>query len=101
MKHGELTDQFDRTVPEDLVAVILDPGMLGDEGIRLIDSADWYEVWNQDGPTGIILVSAKEIQYLSEVSPEDVGIRLTGDGEIMHIAHILKRWNYEDGFYHA
>jgi len=87
---------LDEAIPKDLV-LIPDIGDLDDEGIRLVDKADWYEP-RGGGP---ILVSAKAIDYLSEDDPIDAGLTPEDLKDLVLIDHVLHRWSDKDGFYHA
>lgn len=89
----QLTDQFGKPVPHDLV-LMPDPNMLNREEIDLILDQKWYECMGQ------LLVSAEAIDWLSEAEPEEADLDLEHDG-VFHIADPLKRWNCFDGFYHA
>lgn len=91
-----LKDQYGGRVPDDLVVLEGYPQDFDERHLRLIDRANWYEV------DGIILVSAREVDYLSEDDPLDADIDLSKPGiEINRIADALKRMSEEDGFYHA
>jgi hypothetical protein len=88
-----MKDQYDNDIPNDLV-LIPDINGLDETQIKMVDDATWYE------QNGVIMVSAKEIDFLSEDDPIDAGIILT-DGEIFEVNYILHRYNRMDGFYHA
>lgn len=91
-----LRDQYDGRVPDDLVVLSGSPQDFVEEDLRRIDRANWYEV------DGVILVSAREVNYLTEADPLDAGIDLSKPGiEIDRIADALKRMSNQDGFYHA
>lgn len=91
-----LVDQYGGRVPDDLVVLGRHPQDFDERHLRLIDRASWYEVG------GIILVSAREVDYLSEDDPLDSGIDLSKpEIEIGRIADALKRMSDQDGFYHA
>jgi len=79
-------------IPKDLV-LLPDIDYLTDEEIELVDRANWFEI------DGWLFASAKEINYLSEVPPEELGINIRR-AKIQYIPHILHRWD-EEGFYHA
>lgn len=86
-----MKDQYGNAVPNDLV--LLPNYTHLDEERKKVFEADWYDI------DGIIWVSAKAIDYLSESDVEDSGINISG--EIMYVDHCLKRGNEIDGFYHA
>ena len=94
-----MRDQYDNTVPTDLVC--FPPLELLDEGdINTVDDADWFEAEHAEIGR-VLLVSAKEIDYLEESSLEDAtGIRLE-DCQVQRVAACLHRYNDVDGFYHA
>ena len=83
------------------MVVIPEPKWLSDEELEIIDNADWYE---EKGAAGrgenIILVSAKEINYLSETDPSEAGLDIANT-ELILIGQTLHRWSEEDGFYHS
>lgn len=79
---------------KDYLVIIPDYEDLSIEEVDKVFDVDWYEA------DGIILVDAREIDYLSEASPEDAGIDLA-NVEIVRINDVLKRGNVIDGFYHA
>jgi len=91
-------DQYGDEIPDDLVLMprITYEGevILSDDNIEAIDTADWYEA------NGMLMVSAKAIDYLSEDDPIDAGIDIA-KAEVNYVAHALHRWSEEDGFYHA
>jgi len=91
-----LKDQYGDRVPDDLVVLGGRPQDYGEGSLRLIERANWYEA------DGVILVSAREVNYASETDPLDADVDLSKPGvEIFRIADALKRWSEEDGFYHA
>lgn len=99
-------DQYAQNIPNDLVTVP-DIEVLDENGIKIIESARWYVAHFPNGHQSCILVSAKEIQYLSEDDPIDSGIDLN-DPEIRidFIQDFLKRHSVQGvrgkrGFYHA
>ena len=89
----EIMDQYGEQVPDDLV-VLPDPQMLGEDEIKKVMDAPWYEA------EGILMASAKAIDGLSEFDPKDAGIDLE-ETEVSAIDDPLKRYSKEDGFYHA
>ena len=92
MKH-QLLDQYGDTIPNDLV-IIPNLTYLSNEDVDTVDKARWYDC------KGIILVSAKEINYIDTVSPLDAGIDVE-DEDIYYIGTCLHRFSEVDGFYHA
>lgn len=86
--------QYGEPVPGDLVLM---PSLehLTDADRLLMFKADWYEHEN------VLLVSGSAIDWLSEDDPLDADIDLSTVEEINQVADGLKRWNPEDGFYHA
>lgn len=92
-----LKDQYGGRVPDDFVVLSGRlPQDYTEKDLRMITRAEWYEV------DGIILVSAREVDYASEDDPLDADVDLSKPGiEIGRIADALKRWSEEDGFYHA
>jgi hypothetical protein len=93
IKEIQMLDQDGNNVPNDLV-LMPNPCDLDDENIDLVYRANWYE------HKGILLVSVKEINYLSEATIEDADETLEGVTEIMKVDDCLKRCE-EDAFYHA
>ena len=89
-----MKDQYDRDVPNDLV-ILPNINDLDREGFEIVVGNDWYEI------NGILMASAKAIEYLSEADPLDAGIDLSKYDIIDYVANALKRWNEIDGFYHA
>jgi hypothetical protein len=90
-----MKDQYNNPIPDDLVTMP-DISLLSVKEVNLVDNADWYEA------NGILLVSSKAINFLSEDDPLDSGINLADpDIEIFHVEHVLHRFNFVDGFYHA
>lgn len=89
-----MLDQDGNFVPDDLV-LMPNHNDLDDESIDLVYRSAWYKY------KGILLVSAKETDYLSEDTIEDAGESLEGITEIMKVDDCLKRGNEDDGFYHA
>jgi hypothetical protein len=102
-----MKDQYGQEVPADLVVLHFgfEPGesvIRGDrlepEEVDIISKANWYEV--EDVP--LILASYEAIDGLSELNPLDYGIDLQApEIKINRIADPLKRYSWEDGFYHA
>ena len=101
-----MKDQYGQEIPADLVVLHFgfEPGdkpIQGDrlepEEIEIICKARWYEV--RDIP--LVLASYEEIHGLSEMNPLDYGIADTFETDICRIADPLKRYSWEDGFYHA
>ncbi len=78
---------------ENLVVLDVDINNISQENHKMIIDATWYEAG------GFILVDAEEINYLTETNPEDVGN--DEEHEINKIDSVLKRWSYQDGYYHA
>ena len=89
------TNQYGRALPDDLVALPVIEN-LSKEDIEIVAAADWYEP--EDGHA--LLASVKEINFLSEIDPLDVGIDIKTD-KLYLIEPVLHRYNEEDGFYHA
>jgi len=76
--------------------------LLSAADVKVVEKANWYEVWTSGRRGHAILAGAKAIKYLSEDDPLDAGIDLNARGtKVMRIADSLKRWSEEDGFYHA
>ena len=92
-----LKDQYGERVPDDLVVLSgRSPQEFSREHLRMIERASWYDV------DGVILVSAREVDYYPEDDPIDAGIDLSDPKvEIGRIADALKRMSDQDGFYHA
>jgi hypothetical protein len=91
-----MNDQYGNPIPDDLVVLSGEnPQEMTELGLTLVDAADWYEV------DGILLVSAKSVQYFLETDPIDCGVRLTPRSKVYAVDYCLHRWNEEDGFYHA
>ncbi len=93
-----MKDQFNRNIPKDLVVLDLNPTIVGQSGITIIENAPWYLYKN------IILVSYKAIKGLTETDPLDCDIDLNNidiDDPIMYVHDALKRWSSLDGFYTA
>jgi hypothetical protein len=89
------TDQYDDTIPDDLVVLSGEnPADMTKDFLKLVKDADWYEA------NGVLLVSAQAVGGFLEVDPVDCGIDLAAV-EVLRIDNVLKRWSYEDGFYHA
>jgi hypothetical protein len=86
-------DQFGETIPDDLV-MMPNPDHLSPDDIVVVSLAAWYDA------DGLLLVSAKEIEFLSEDDPLDGGMDID-TVEIIKVSPVLHRWSYEDGFYHA
>jgi hypothetical protein len=82
-------------IPNDLV--LFPPiDILSKEEIEKICDQEWYEA------DGILLISSRAIDFLSEASPEKAGIDyLKSARKIQRIPHCLKRFNEKDGFYYA
>jgi len=96
---GQLEDQYGDPVPDDLVVPWGAGEDFNDEEVNKTNSARWYAA---EGFGNIILVSYGEVGGLFETDPIDVGIDLSDPGtQINRIDDVLKRWNPEDGFYHA
>ena len=94
-KQAKRNDQYGQPIPEDLVTLPDITELSGTE-IRWIDGMDWYET------KGILMASAKDINYLSEVDPLDAGVDLSDpDVEVLKVDSVLHRWSNENGFYHA
>ncbi|MFA6089984.1 MAG: hypothetical protein WC755_09070 [Candidatus Woesearchaeota archaeon] len=94
VKTGKIMkDQYDNEVPNDLVVM---PNIhdLTQDDIQDVINAPWYEAGNT------LLVSARDIDFLSEIDPLDAGVDLTKMA-IYKIDDILKRYDSFDGFYHA
>lgn len=89
-------DQYDHPVPNDLV-VLPCIETLHKKDIIKIEQAIWYEC--EEKPW-VIMASAQEIDYLSEVDPIDCDIDIE-NCTVMQINDCLKRYSEEDGFYHA
>ena len=108
-----MKDQYGQEIPGDLVVLesgdFIDQGDISDEvndkfpdssgaeDFQTLFNAAWYEV--EEWP-GVILVSAKAINYLSEVDPMDIGVDISA-AQINRIADGLKRFDLQDGFTHA
>jgi hypothetical protein len=90
-----LKDQYGNPVPDDLVTM---PSIefLDDESIKLVDSADWYDVETDQGT--FLCVSAKAVDYLSEDDIEGYDYKILG---VEKVDPPLHRYSDEDGFYHA
>jgi len=103
-----LKDQYGQDIPDDLVVLPfgIAPGddanrvyPLKPETVEIYLKADWYEVENYEG---LILASAKAVEYESEDNPLDCGFPDNWQElPISRIADPLKRYSWEDGFYHA
>jgi hypothetical protein len=87
-----MKDQYGEDIPNDLVLM---PSIesLNEEELKIVDNANWYE------QNKVLMVSAKEINYLSEDDILNADITLKED-KIFYIAFILHRFD-ENGFYHA
>jgi hypothetical protein len=85
-----MRDQYGNDVPTDLVVL---PTHLGLQDTKVVMSANWYEA------NGILMASYKAIYGLSESDPLEPGVLPTD--QILYVAHALKRYSKEDGFYHA
>lgn len=86
-------DQFGEPIPDDLVTLPNITNMRL-ENIRMVDRATWYDA------DGLLLVSAKEIEFLSEDDPLDSGVDID-KVEIIKVSPASHMWSYKDGFYHA
>jgi hypothetical protein len=82
-----------------LLVTLPNPKDIDQEDIDEVMRADWFE---QDGVLMAQGVSTEAFIGIkcSEDDPEDSGITLDFE-EIIRIDDCLKRWSYEDGFYHA
>lgn len=90
-----MRDQYGNEVPDDLVVLDLEPSELLSCELKKVGLADWYKV------DGVILVSYRAVDGLTETDPVDAGIELNQSTEILYINQVLHRWNGSDGFYHA
>lgn len=86
-------DQFGESIPNDLVT-LPNPKHLNPSSVILIEQATWYCANN------VLLVSAREIRFLSQDNPLDSGVDIN-TVEIIKVSPQLHRWSYEDGFYHS
>lgn len=102
LEHG-LYDQYGDVIPHDLV-ILSSLGSLNKEDLERVTQAKWYKAARhpQFGPeAGPLLASAEAIGYLSENGLFDsTGVR-EKECFMYRISDCLKRWNLEDGFYHA
>ena len=91
--------QYDQPIPDDLV-VMPRIELLGDKEAQEVAALPWYEA--EHPKVGrVLLVSAKGIDYWEESDLEDAtGVKLA-DCQVSRVAEALKRWSWEDGFYHA
>jgi hypothetical protein len=101
-----MKDQYGTEVPSDLVVLpfgaapgkdVIHFDALEPEEVEVISAAAWYEV---EGQEGLILASAEFLGGFGS-DPEDCGIGITPETKINRIADVLKRYSWEDGFYHA
>lgn len=102
-----MKDQYGQAVPADLVVLPVGAapgeGVIGfdpmdPEDVELITAANWYELAGQEG---LILASYEAINGFGSI-PLDCGLDLAALGiKINRIADPLKRYSWEDGFYHA
>mgnify|MGYP001151620022 CR=1 FL=1 len=94
-------DQYGEPVPSDLV-LLPSPGILSEEGVKKVEGAEWYEAEHEQFKNGGFLLASAEA--LGDLSEDDLH-SATGVREetcLWHrVAHCLKRWSAEDGFYHA
>jgi hypothetical protein len=102
-----MKDQYGQEVPGDLVVLpfgaapeddVIGFDPVDPEDVEIITAANWYEV---EGREGLILASYEAIGGLSELDPLDYGIPDLAGAKINRIADPLKRYSWEDGFYHA
>ena len=89
-----MRDQYDNELPSDLVVLDLDPSNLIRDEREKIVNARWYEA------DGVLLVPFNEIGGLTETDPLDAGVDITRT-QVFYVDDHLKRYNPEDGFYHA
>lgn len=92
-----MIDNYGEEVPTDLV-LIPDIEHFDNDEVRLIVDAVWYDVVAGINENIWLCTSAAQINNLSDDSIDHY------DGpiiEVMRINDVLKRWNDEDGFYHA
>jgi hypothetical protein len=89
-----LKDQYGKNVPTDLVAL---PSFssLTEAETKIVFNAKWYEC------EGVLLASWKKLGGLSEIQPEDCGVKINNQSVIFRVADALKRGNEEDGFCNA
>jgi hypothetical protein len=103
-----MKDQYDCTVPDDLVLLRVDG--LSDAELKKIDALDWYELGRDEHPgfQGHVLVSLAALQGCINGTFEawelsDVGF-VGPIKEIIYIDSVLHRWEKDDeltNFYHA
>ena len=101
-----MKDQYGQEIPNDLVVLPFGAGpgkdvihfdALEPEEVGIIIKANWYEVVGQEG---LILASADAIVGWGS-DPEDCWLDIEPETKINRIADPLKRYSWEDGFYHA
>ncbi len=92
-----MNDQYDNTVPADLVA-LPECHLLTSEEREKVDQADWWEA------NGILLY--EDHHGVGGDDPRDAGLSVDEDGniegaEVLKVDMILHRYSPEDGWYHA
>lgn len=90
-------DQYGAEIPSDLVVLDTPSSLsLPDEVMSKLLSVNWYVEAER---VGRILVSGKAVDWATETSPLDAGgpIRYP----LLRVDTPLKRYNTQDGFYHA
>lgn len=107
----KMKDQYNEKVPELVLIPQFDLEDLTEEFLSIIYGSDWYDVnidQDEETPTAYLMAPWEQIWGLGYdylwVNPEDeiVGEELGGVLiEIMKVPDNLKRFSFEDGFYHA
>lgn len=89
------TDQYGDPIPDDLVTMP-NVDLMYATDIQAVYESTWYEA------VKILLVSAEEIDYLSEGDPLDSGIDLSNPKVVVNkVDRCLHRFSFDEGFYHA
>ncbi len=97
-----LTSMYDEDgnpVPNDLVVLDVKPDV---DNLDLILSANWWVPWKNtgNGPEKVILVSASDIEHLTDTNPLDIGI-VVGECHLFHVEATLRRYDSVNGVFVA
>lgn len=99
-----MLDQYESPVPDDLVALDMNPADLMEEDLKAVDGLDWYQPDRDEHPDGSHLILVSQAK-LSEIGTEGSDLADCGMDEplraVEKIDAVLHRWSEQDGFYHA